>query len=429
MTFALIITLLAGSFLPASSDTLTLEYCYSRLENHYPISQKIGLQKEITRLNKKIAHTGYYPQLNLGASATYQSEVTEFQLAAGGGQPVGPDLSKDHYDVTLNVTQPIYNGGAVGIQKSLEEAKGEQEIQSIKVQMHQLKMQVNRVYFGILLAKRQSEIIQSVSESLRSQVESMNSKVENGVVLPSQLYILEAELIKVKQDSIDILANVKAGYAVLGQLIGEDLSDMRTIEVPEIGAINGQREALARLRPEFELFESNRRYLDHQKQLSHTGLLPSLSAFGTAAYGRPGFNVFENDLHDYYILGVKLNWNFWSAKNAETRKEVLDLQKKSVNEEEKAFERQLRASLREVEEEIISLENKIQRDEEIVTLRQKVVEVVGSQLENGTATATEYITELNKKTQAELSLRMHKTKLSQAKTEYKTLLGTSVINR
>jgi outer membrane protein TolC len=233
----------------------------------------------------------------------------------------------------------------------------------------------------------------------------------------------------VKQDSIDILANVKAGYAVLGQLIGEDLSDMRTIEVPEIGAINGQREALARLRPEFELFESNRRYLDHQKQLSHTGLLPSLSAFGTAAYGRPGFNVFENDLHDYYILGVKLNWNFWSAKNAETRKEVLDLQKKSVNEEEKAFERQLRASLREVEEEIISLENKIQRDEEIVTLRQKVVEVVGSQLENGTATATEYITELNKKTQAELSLRMHKTKLSQAKTEYKTLLGTSVINR
>jgi len=257
----------------------------------------------------------------------------------------------------------------------------------------------------------------------------MNSKVENGALLPSQLYILKAELIKVKQDSIDIHANIKAGYKVLGQLIGEELSSTRVLEVPEIRSVGSERETLARLRPEFELFESNRRYLSYQQELARTGLVPSLSAFGTAAYGRPGFNFFENDLHDYYIVGLKLSWNFWSARNSGTRKEVLNLQKKSINEEEKAFERQLRASLREVEEKISSLESQIERDKEIVDLRQKVVNTVASQLENGTATATEYITELNKKTQAELSMRMHKTRLSQAKIDYKTLLGTSDLNR
>jgi len=428
MSFVLIITLLFGNLLSAPADTLTLEYCYTRVENHYPISKKIELQKEITRLNKKIAHTGYYPQLNLGARATYQSEVTEFQVAAGG-QSIGPDLSKDHYELSMDVSQPIYNGGAVGIKKNLEEAKGEQELQSVKVQLYQLKEQVNRVYFGILLARQQSNIIQSVSESLRSQVKSMNSKVENGALLPSQLYILKAELIKVKQDSIDIHANIKAGYKVLGQLIGEELSSTRVLEVPEIRSVGSERETLARLRPEFEFFESNRRYLSYQQELAHTGLVPSLSAFGTAAYGRPGFNFFENDLHNYYIVGLKLSWNFWSARNAGTRKEVLNLQKKSINEEEKAFERQLRASLREVEEKISSLENQIERDKEIVDLRQKVVNTVASQLENGTATATEYITELNKKTQAELSMRMHKTRLSQARIDFKTLLGTSDLNR
>ncbi len=429
MSFALIITFIFGGILTAPSDTLTLDYCYSRLENHYPISQKIELQKEITRLNKRIAHTAYYPQMNVGARATYQSEVTEFTMSTPGGQSIGPELSKDHYEISLDVMQPIYNRGAVGIKKNLEEAEGEQELQSVKVQMHQLKHQVNRVYFGILLAQQQTDIIRSVSESLRSQIESVNSRVENGALLPSQLYILEAELIRVQQDSIDIHANIEAGYEVLGQLIGEDLNDTRTLEVPRITYSGNQQESLARLRPEFDLFESNRRYLNHRKELVGTGLMPSISAFGTAAYGRPGFNFFENDLHGYYILGIKMNWNFWTARNANVRKEVINLQKKSVNEEEEAFERQLRASLSEVKKEIQSLESQVERDQKIVELREKVVKVVASQLENGAATATEYITELNKQTQAELSKRMHETRLAQAKVDYRTLLGAEDINQ
>ncbi|NGP77185.1 TolC family protein [Balneolaceae bacterium YR4-1] len=422
MTITVILFLIVGSFATDSTDTLTLDYCYSRLENHYPIAEKLKLQNEITTLNKKIAHTGYYPQLNVGAKVTYQSEVTEFQVA-GGAQPIGPDLSKDHYEVTLDVIQPIYNGGVVGIKKNLEEAKGEQEINSIRVQMHQLKNQVNSVYYGIMLAHNQSEILQSVSESLRAQIENINAKVENGVLLPSQRYILEAELIKIKQDSIEIDANIEAGYEILGQLIGEELTGRRSLAVPEVNSLDLADEILTRMRPEFKLFDSNRRYLSYQKELARTGLLPSLSAFGTAAYGRPGFNVFENDLHEYYIIGLKLNWNFWAAKNAGTRKEVIRLRQKSVNEEERAFERQLKASLSKIEEEIASLKRKIQEDQQIVDLRQKVVKTVESQLENGTATATEYITELNKKTQAELSMKMHKTRLSQARVEYETMLG------
>lgn len=423
MTIFLFLSLIFGGIAADTSQALTLEYCYSRLKSSYPLSRKVELQRDITRLNKKIAHTGYYPRLNFEARATYQSEVTEFQVASGGGLAIGPDLSKDHYEISLDVVQPIYNGGAVGIKKNLEETKGEQELNSINVQLHQLKSQVNSVYFGILLAQNQSNILQSVTESLRSQIESMNAKVKNGVVLPSQRYILEAELIKVKQDSIEIEANIRAGYEVLGQLIGEDISDTKPLAEPDVGPVEKREEVPAKMRPEFELFENSRRYLTYQKELSRTEMIPSVSAFGTAAYGRPGFNFFENDLHNYYILGLKLNWNFWSARNAGTRQEVINLQQKSVSEDERAFERQLNANLLKVEEEIISLERKIEKDEEIVALRQKVVNTVSSQLENGTATATEYITELNKKTQAELSMRMHKTRLSQARIDYKTILG------
>ena len=428
MKVFIILTMMAGSMQASPPDTLSLEYCYSRVEDHYPIANKIELQKQITNLNKKITNTASYPQLNFGASATYRSEVTEFQVSSGAGRTVGPDLSKDQYEAALDITQTIYNRGAIGIKKGLEQVRGEQQQESIKVQLQKIREQVNSVYFGILLAKKQLDIISTVSENLKAQIKSVRSKVENGAVLPTQQYILEAERIKITQDSTEIDANIRSAYTVLGQLIGEELTSDIPLMIPERNTITQNREASIQFRPEFDVFESNRQALEYQKELAQTKKIPSLSAFGTAAYGRPGFNFFENDLHGYYLVGLKLQWNFWGALNAGTRQEVYNLSQKSIKEEEKAFERQLKADLSKIKEEIASLESRIRKDDEIITLREKVVEVVSSQLENGTATATEYITELNKATQARLSMMMHRIKLAQAKVEYETALGIRAYN-
>jgi outer membrane protein TolC len=183
--------------------------------------------------------------------------------------------------------------------------------------------------------------------------------------------------------------------------------------------------SLAKLRPEFGLFESSRKAFSYQKKLAQTNKVPSVSAFGTAAYGRPGFNVFENDLHPYYIVGFRVKWNLWGARNANTKQRMLGLQQKSVTEEEHAFERQLQASLSKIREQIQSLQEQVKRDERIIQLREKVVSVAASQMKNGTSTATEYITELNKETQARMAMMIHKTKLAQAKIDYQTTLGIS----
>lgn len=423
MLAAIVFSILLGSMQPAPPDTLTLEYCHSKVENDYPVARKIDLQQEIADLNKKIASTGSYPQLDFGISATYQSEVTEFQFPAGG-QFSGPDLSKDQYKATMDVSQAIYNGGAVDIRKKLTEIRGQQQQQSTRIQLHQIKEQVNEVYFGILLAQQQLQIIESMLESLRAQLESVKSKVQNGALLPAQQHILKAELIKTKQDSIDISSNVQAGYEVLSKLVGEQLRPVIPLQTPD-RPVPLRQDSLVRLRPEFELFESNRRALENQKDLAQAKKLPSFSAFGTAAYGRPGFNVFENDLHPYYIVGLRLQWNFWDAQNAGTRQKIYNLQQKNIRQEKRAFERQLKASLSKIKQRIQSLQEQIDRDRQIIDLRQQVVESVSSQMKNGTATATEYITELSKATQARLSMRMHKIRLAQAKVDYQTTLGFS----
>ena len=424
MLTAIVIAILFGGFQQTPPDSLSLEYCHSKIENEYPLARKVDLQQQIADLNKRIANTNSYPQLNFGISATFQSEVTELQFPAGG-QSTGPDLSKDQYKATMEVSQSIYNGGAVGIRKKLAEIEGQREEQATRVQLHKIKEQVNEVYFGILLAQQQIKIVSTMLESLRAQITDVRAKVENGVLLADQQHILEAELIKTQQDSAEIRSNIQSGYEVLSQLIGEQVTAKTSLKIPDTRVYLAKEDSLTRLRPEFKLFDTHRTALDYQEELAGTNLWPSLSAFGTAAYGRPGFNVFENDLHPYYIVGLHLKWSLWGAQNAATRQQVHSLQQKNIRQEERAFERQLQAGLNKIRQRIYSLEYQIKRDQQIMDLRQKVVASVSSQMKNGAATATEYVTELNKVTQAQLSMEMHKTRLARAKVDYRTTLGLS----
>lgn len=413
-----ILTILIA-FQPSVNDTLTLDYCYSRIETHYPLARKIEFQEKITELNQEIITTGNYPQLRFGASASWQSEVTEFP----GEATFAPQLSRDHYKVSVDVSQTIYNGGTVGIRKSLEKIRGEQQQISTEVQLHQLKQQVNQVYFGILLAQKQQKVIGVLIENLQAQLQTVKSKVANGVLLASQQYTLQAELIKARQDSINVQSNILSGYEVLGEFIGKEVSADTPLKIPDVRLIYLNDELLPQLRPEFTLFESNRLALDYQQELAGTKKRPSLSAFGTAAYGRPGFNVFKNDLHPFYMVGLRVRWNFWDWNNANTQQQILELRQQSIMQEQHAFERQLQATLCEIRNQIRALRKQIEQDNEIISLREKVVSQLSSQLKNGTATATEFITELNKATQARLSMLMHEIQLSKAKVKYQTALG------
>lgn len=415
--FVVLFLMTGLSMQPVQPDSVSLEYCYEKAHENYPTAKNIELQKRITDLNVRIANTGYYPDISLGGRVSYQSEVTEFSIPGSG---VSPSVSKDQYAASVDVSQPIFNGGSVGIRKKLERAKGRQEINATRIELHHIRAQVDQVYFGILLSQQQSKNIDLLMESLREQMSTVRSRVNNGVLLASQLHILEAELLKAQQDSVDAYSNTKAGYLVLSEIIGEEVDVQATLSLPatEVSYQNMQPQ-----RAEYDLFESTRKTIEQQKKLAEAKALPGISAFGTAAYGRPGLNFLNDDFHDYYIVGVRLRWNIKDAVNTGRESEVLKIQQQKVAQNQQAFSRQLNATLDRISERIASIRENMERDRQIIELRKQIVKESASELKNGVITATEYVTELNRASQAQLSLFINRIQLAKAQTEYKTALG------
>jgi len=403
-----------------SLEEITLTYCYERIETDYPASRKIELQEKIASLNSKIRQSGLYPEVLISGSASYQSEVTNI---AFGGAP-GPSLSKDHYNISVDVNQAIFDGGRTNNLREIERVSGKVQQAGVRVELWNIRNQVNQVYFGILLIQKQKETLELLLKDLNEQQNLVASKVKNGILLPSNELILKAEILKIRQQLVEVISTRNAGHKVLSEIIGKELSTETKLLIPVLNDFAELKEAES-ARPEWEVFAQKKNSLDAQIDLNGSEKLPTISAFAKTSYGRPGFDVFDDDLHFYWVAGLKAQWSFRNWRNSEKKAQVFQIQKEQTNADKDTFEQQLNASLNEAEQRIYSVQEQIELDEELVQLRKEIMDEKSSQLNQGVITSTEYVNELNELSRARLNLEIHKIQLIQAKNEYSTKKGIS----
>jgi len=178
-----IIILLILSFSVKAQQILTLEECYSLVNENYPLTRQIDLLKNKTDLEISVLEKGKLPKVDLNAQTTYQSEVIEFpfQLPNSSIEP----LNKDQYRATLDVNQLIYNGGSIDANSKLKMAELEAQKQMVAVNLYQLKNRINQSYFSVLLLQEQKNLLILKQEQLRSQIDEVKTGVKFGAILPA----------------------------------------------------------------------------------------------------------------------------------------------------------------------------------------------------------------------------------------------------
>ncbi len=102
---------------------------------------------------------------------------------------------------------------------------------------------------------------------------------------------------------------------------------------------------------------------------------------------------------------------------------MLTLQEELLDAEEKSFSKQISIALRRDAAEIERLRQQIERDADVVKLRERITRQASSQLENGVITSTDYLTEKNAESRSQLALRIHRIQLAQARAAYLTTIG------
>jgi outer membrane protein TolC len=394
---------------------LTLNETYSMAEANYPLIKQRELIQQTTAYSIDNINKGYLPQVNINGQATYQSAVTEIPINLPGAEI--PTLSKDQYKLYGEVNQVLYDGGTLKHQKELLKAEENIEQQKLTTELYQLKDRINQLFFVALYIDEQLKQNELVISDIQTGLNKMEAAVKNGIALRSQVDLLKADLLKTRQRTIELQANLAAYTDMLGLFIGKQLHETNLVKpAPAILAkeIN---------RPELLTYHAEQLKLDAQNKMLNSKSLPRLNLFFQGGLGRPALNMLSNDFEAYYVGGARLTWSISSLYTAKKDRALIGIRRNMVEHRKETFLFNTTLSMKQADAEIKKYRALLTSDDEIITLRNKVKLAAVAQLDNGVITSNDYMREVIAEDQARQSKILHEIQLLMSQYNFQTTTG------
>lgn len=411
-----------------AQDTLRLPMLQSAAAERDPRTAQYDLLERQTQLRLRNLSSERLPQLSATGEATYQSEVTRIPITLPGGEM--PEPPKDRVEVALLADWLIYDGGAIGAQRDVERAQLAAARARLAAELEPLRAEVNEAFFAALSLQAQARETSTLITDLEARLEEVRVAASAGAALPGDTAAVLAELLSAIERRRALDSDREAALEVLGRLTARDIEAGAVLALPSLADEVASARSLVdsdtgalRTHPQFAAFAAQREQLARQADALRARNRPQASAFGRGAYGSPGYEQFTDELHEYWMGGVRIRWSPFDWGRTGREREVIGLQRDIVETQEDAFAERL---LRESEQPLATMDRlraTLDTDARIIALREQVVRQTRAQLEEGAITAAVHVDALTDLEQARVARALHSVQLAQAEAAYLTMLG------
>ena len=374
----------------------TLDECQCAAEKHYPIIKRYDLIAKTTDLTVKNIQKGWLPQVTAAAQATYQSAVAAWpDHLQSMFQQVGlkmKGLRKDQYKLSIDVQQPIYDGGVISGQRKIASQEGKVQETENEVNLYQVRRRVNELYFSLLLLDEQIKLNDDVKALLQSSEQKLSAMVKGGTAATSDYENVRAERLSAEQANESLKAQKLMLSRILSVFCGIEVNHLQKPQALDATVS-------ANTRPEMRLFDNQLRLSEVQEKALDARLKPHLGLFAQGYYGYPGLNMFEDMMQHKWslngLVGVKLSWNIGALYTHKNDKARLRLQREQIENAREVF--LFNNSIDEIQqkENINRYRKMMQNDDEIIDLRTHIRKAAESKLAHGIIDVNSLLREIN----------------------------------
>ena len=399
--------------LPMMVTAQTLEECQQAAERNYPLIRQYGLIEKTTELTVANIQKGWLPQVSASAQATYQSDVVAFpEQMQALYQQLGLNmkgLTKDQYRVGIDVSQTIYDGGAISSQKAVAREQGKVQAAQNEVNIYNVRKRVNEMYFSLLMLDEQILLNHDLQELFRGNEQKLASMVKRGTAAESDLQNVKAERLNVVQQATSLESQKRMLQRMLSTFCGIEVKEVAKPALQASTLTSPQREAVAR--PEMRLFDAQLNLANAQEKALNSAMMPKLGLFAQGFYGYPGLNMFEDMMpRDWSlngIIGARLTWNIGALYTRKNDKAKLQLQRDMTESNREVFLFNNNLEQIQQNEDIARFQKLMADDEEIITLRSAVRKAAESKLSHGIIDVNDLVREINAENAARVQQSMH----------------------
>ena len=412
-----------------AQETLRLSSLQEAAAAADPRARQVRLQTAASELRSANISATWLPSIEASGQVTYQSEVAGLPIEIPGATSPAPPLQR--YAVTLDVEQLLYDSGVQRGRQSVEDAVLGFEHARIEAARHPLRAEVNAAFFAALVLDARIDEADVLIEDLDARLVLVRAQVKDGVALPGDTAALHAERLRAVQSRAEAATRHRAARAVLSALTGLEISDADALELPDLGGevarIRPLLESgnLPRSHPEYAALAAQRDQLTEQSALTRARSGPRAAAFAQFGYGRPGYEQFTRDFHEYWMVGVRVLWQPWNWRTSARERDELEVRRQLIESEEEALTARLVRAGGRVLATIDHLEQALGVDARIIVLREQVERQARAQFAERVITPAAYVTVRADLQSARLAQRQHRIELEQARASYLTILGVN----
>ena len=427
----IIFTLLHGFIVP-SVMAQSLEECQQAAEKNYPLIRQYGLIEKTTELTVDNIQKGWLPQVSASAQATYQSDVPswpdQMETMMNGMGIHMKGQKKDQYRVGIDVSQTIYDGGAISSRKTIAREQGNVEAAQTEVSIYNVRKRVNEMYFALLLLDEQIKLNSDLQALLSGNERKLASMVKGGTAAESDWLNVKAERLNVVQQATGIASQKQMLQRMLSTFCGMEVKE---VQKPLMYATMTQEQK--GVRPELKALDAQINLLNAQEKALDAALKPKFGVFAQGYYGYPGMNMFEDMMRHNWslngLIGARLTWNIGALYTRKNDKERINDQRSMINVQREVFLFNNNMEQIQQNENIERYQKLMKDDEEIIKLRSAVRKAAESKLAHGIIDVNDLVREINAENAARVQQSIHEIEMLKEVYDWQfTVNGKSNVN-
>ena len=415
-TLLITLALLCATTCPAQT---TLETCQQQAQQNYPLIKRRALYAQSTAYTIDNIKKGWLPQIQVAAQATVQNRVAQLpeqlsnMMAALGQSTRGL------------ANQMLWDGGRISAQKDVARLQQQVDEAQTDVSLYQVRQRVNDLYFGILLIDERLRLNRDLQTLLQSNEDKLAALQRQGVVMQSDVDQVKAERLTAMQMANELQHSRDALCHMLALFCNVERIDSIVKPTPT------PTEQMAEdVRPELKAIDLQLSLITSQQRALRSALLPTLSVFGQAYYGYPGFDMFKdmNSRSPSFnaLAGVRLAWNIGNLYTHRNNVQRLSVARTEIENAREVFFFNNRLETIQQQETIASKRQTMAADDEIVALRQNVRRAAEAKLAHGTIDTDRLLQEITRENNAKINRSTHEVEMLQGICNLKYVRGSSL---
>ena len=393
--------LLAMILLPIAVHALSLNEARSMARDNYPAIRQYRMIEQSRDFTLDNVMKGWLPQVSLSAGAYGFTDILRSDQRM---EQAGMDMNNFMANASVMIKQSVYDSGQIAARKKVVWAESQVQKQQLDVSMYAINEQVDQLFFGILLLDEQLKQNALLQKDLATSEQTIRSMMTGGIANQTDLDAILVERLKAEQQNESLLASRQSYLRMLGVFVGKDLTAAaETLEKPAQGYVRANVN-----RPELKYYASQNLLLDAQRKQLNTQLRPTVGIFGMGMVHSKMSDMLNNGM---MVAGVSVSWNIGALYTRKNDIRKIEVQRQINDSQREVFLFNNRLQNEEADGAIASLKRQIEKDEEIVRLRENIRGKSDRKVELGTKSVNELVSDINAVSLARAQKAMHEIQL------------------